>query len=181
MDHRPNTDPRAPAEPAADARPDQAAFAVSVILERRPAQSRWAEHLWSAVGITIGTPDPQTAPQLVREDAASALYRVDGLDVRLFADECESYYFNLVSASPRAFVIAHCDTPGAQPEPFHVSMSFDEAHAYLEGDDEIFAVPVPPELYRWTEAFVIDNYFPQKKTKRKLRDWSAEAADPGQP
>ena len=53
-------------------------------------------------------------------------------------------------------------------------MSFDEAHAYLEGEDEIYAVDVPPELYRWTEAFVIAHYFPQKKTKRKLRDWSAD-------
>ena len=53
-------------------------------------------------------------------------------------------------------------------------MSFDEAHAYLEGDDEVYAVDVPAELYKWTEAYVIANYFPEKKKKRKLRDWSAE-------
>jgi hypothetical protein len=56
-------------------------------------------------------------------------------------------------------------------------MSFDEAHAYLEGDDEIYAVDVPGELYRWTEAYVIAHYFPEKKKKRKLRDWSAD--EPG--
>jgi hypothetical protein len=55
-------------------------------------------------------------------------------------------------------------------------MSFDEAHAYLEGEDEIYAVDVPPELYRWTESFVISNYFPERKRKRKLRNWSADGS-----
>ena len=33
------------------------------------------------------------------------------------------------------------------------------------------------ELYRWTEAFVIANYFPEQKRKRRLVDWRAD--DPG--
>ena len=36
------------------------------------------------------------------------------------------------------------------------------------------SIDVPAEIYRWTEAFVIANYFPEKKRKRKLRDWSAD-------
>ena len=58
--------------------------------------------------------------------------------------------------------------------PKNVVALFDEAHAYLEGEDEIYAVDVPPELYLWAEAFVIANYFPEKKRKRKLRDWTAD-------
>jgi hypothetical protein len=115
----------------------------------------------------------------IREHEGAAYYLVGGLELRLFADECESYYFNLVSDTPRAYVIAHVDGAEARPQAFRVSMSFDEAHAYLEGEDEIFAVDVPPEVYRWTEAFVIANYFPEKKRKRKLRDWSND--HPGSP
>ena len=87
----------------------------------------------------------------------------------------------MVSDTPRAYVVAHVGDPNEAPEPFRISMSFDEAHAYLEGDDEIYAVDVPAEVYRWTEAFVIANYFPEKKRKRKLRDWSAESRDAGIP
>lgn len=149
-------------------------FPVAVLLERRPATSPWIEHVWSAIGIAVGRHGDPLAPKLIHEAQGVARYLVGGLDLTLYTDECESYYYNLVSDTPRAYVLAHATGDGAQPEPFRVSMSFDEAHAYLEGDDQIYAVDVPPELYRWTEAFVIANYFPVKKQKRKLRDWTAE-------
>lgn len=148
-------------------------FPVAVILERRPATSRWVDHIWTASGITVGRHDRGEA-RLIREDQGVAWFLIGGLEVALHVDECESYYYNLISDAPRAYVLAHGADDGGQPEPFQISMSFDEAHAYLEGEDEIFAVDVPPELYRWTEAFVIANYFPEKKRKRKLRDWSAD-------
>jgi hypothetical protein len=149
-------------------------FPVSVILERRPATSRWAEHVWSAAGIAVGRHGGDEASRLVRKVRDTAYFLVGDLQVTLHADECESYYYNLVSDSPRAYVVAHLSSEDGQPHPFLVSMSFDEAHAYLEGEDEIYAVDVPGELYRWTEAYVIANYFPEKKRKRKLRDWTAD-------
>jgi hypothetical protein len=151
-------------------------FPVAAILERRPAASRWADYVWTAAGIAVGRHADTGDPSLVREDDQRALFLVGGLEVALHVDECESYYHNLVSATPRAYIVAHQDDDGI-PEPFLVSMSFDEAHAYLEGDDEIYAVDIPAELYRWTEAYVIANYFPEKKRKRKLRDWSADDRD----
>ncbi len=147
-------------------------FPVSVILERRPATSRWIEYVWEAAGIAVGR-HPAGEPQLVREDAGSRFYLAGGLKVALHVDECESYYHNLVSESPRAYVVARLRDDG-MPQPFLVSMSFDEAHSYLDGDDEIYAVDIPGELYRWTEAYVIANYFPEKKKKRKLKDWKAD-------
>ncbi|MDJ0739229.1 MAG: DUF3305 domain-containing protein [Gammaproteobacteria bacterium] len=149
-------------------------FPVAVILERRKASSPWCDYTWQAKGIAVGRGDDAADPRVVRDDGDSALFLVGGLDVTLYADECESYYYNLISETPRAYVVAHVGDPDSAPEPFRISMSFDEAHAYLEGDDEIFAVDVPAEVYRWTEAFVIANYFPEKKRKRKLRDWTAD-------
>lgn len=161
-------------EPVSD---DLQHFPVSVILERRPATSRWVDHVWTAVGITVGRLAAENAARVVHEDQGVMHILVGGLEVALHRDECESYYYNLVSDTPRAYVIAHANSDEEQPQPFRVSMSFDEAHAYLEGDDQIYAVDVPPELYRWTEAFVIANYFPEKKYKRKLRDWSANESE----
>jgi len=148
-------------------------FPVSVILERRPATSQWIDHVWSAVGVTVGQHAAGSEPQLIREDQGVAHFLIGGFTVSLHVDECESYYYNLVSESPRVFVVAHTGDDNDRPQPFLVSMSFDEAHAYLEGDDDIYSVDMPAELYRWTEAFVIANYFPEQKKKRKLVDWSA--------
>jgi hypothetical protein len=69
--------------------------------------------------------------------------------------------------------------PGANdeaPVPFLVSLSFDEAHAYLEGEEQVYDVDVPAELYRWTEAFVLKHYVPEKRRKRQRKDWRQEAA-----
>ena len=60
------------------------------------------------------------------------------------------------------------------PVPVMVTLSFDQAQAYLEGDDTVFAVPIPPEMYRWSEAYVLQNYAPEKKYKRKLKKWTPE-------
>ena len=148
-------------------------FPVSVILESRPATSQWIDQVWQVVAVTIGSreDDANTVPRLIHSDGQVKRYICTGLKVRLFKDECESYYFNLMSDTPRCYVIAHVDDPEDPPDPFLISMSFDEAHAYLEGEDEIYDVDVPPELYRWTEAFVLVHYVQEKRTKRKRKDW----------
>jgi hypothetical protein len=152
---------------------------VAVILERRQATSRWQNFVWRATGITISDTTDGQSLNLVREGDDAALFLQGGLEVTLYRDECESYYYNLLSERPRAYVLAHANDADQAPEPFRISMSFDEAHAYLEGDDEIFDVDVPAELYQFTEAFVLANYFPEKKTKRKLRDWRTDGGVAG--
>ena len=69
---------------------------------------------------------------------------------------------------------AHVEDYDDPPDPFIVTLSFDEAHAYLEGEDDIFDVDVPPELYRWVEAFVLVNYAPEKRVKRKRKNWKEQ-------
>lgn len=154
-------------------------FEVAVILERRPASNPWSEHLWEVVGIAPGTTgegERGRVARLISEHGEVALFKVSGFRVQLHVDECESYYHNLVSPTPRCFVIAEPDT-GEGPIPFLVSLSFDEAHAYLEGEREVFAVDMPAELYRWSEAFVLRHYVPEKKKKRKLQDWRGGDAE----
>jgi hypothetical protein len=56
-----------------------------------------------------------------------------------------------------------------------VSASFDEAHAYLEAEGDAEAVPMPPEIYQWVERFVLKHYVPERKVKRKRRNWSEDS------
>jgi len=154
-------------------------FPVTVIMERRPATvSPWVDHVWTAIGITAGNLKAlrdKTRVAHIEEDVQLHFY--SGYLVKLHADECDSYYHNLMSPSPRCFIVVRQEDDDGEPRPFIVSLSFDEAHAYLEGDDTVFAVDIPPELYRWTESFVITHYCPQQRKKRKRKDWWEEESE----
>lgn len=154
-----------------------ASFPVSVILERRPASvGAWVNHLWRTTGIVVGDRGNHSGPsqpELIHQQHGVQQFAVHGLHVNLHEDQCESYYHNLMTTTARAYVVATLiEADGERrPSPFLVSLSVDEAHAYLEGDDDIDAVAIPPELYRWAEGFVLAHYAPEKKTKRRLHHW----------
>jgi len=152
-------------------------FLVSVIMQSKPSSSKWVEEVWDAIGLVVLTDEQgkHNVKQIIQGDSKQLIY--SGLTIRLFLDECESYYHNLMSPEPGCFIVAREeDAEGNEsdvPIPFLVSLSFDEAHAYLEGDDIVYSVAIPPELYRWTEAYVLENYSAEKRKKRKRKDWSA--------
>ena len=148
-------------------------FPVVVLMQRQPSKIKfWSDYQWEAIGVMALADNvtQNTTPQLVHEDGQVQHLLYSGFDVHLYIDECESYYYNLISPAPRCYVIARNNEDNI-PVPFLVSMSFDEAHAYMETDEEVYAVDVPPELYRWTEEFVLMYYAPEKRKKRKRDDW----------
>ena len=152
-------------------------FPVSVIMERRPVHgNRWVTESWQAIGVTVGAARQGQAenPLPLIEDGGVARFLWSGLRVELFADEAESYYHNLMVPNPGCYVIVRPLDDGT-PEPFLVTLSFDAAQAYQEGDETAYNVPLPPELYRAAEAFVIAHYVPEKKKKRKLDNWKGQA------
>ncbi|MCP4125634.1 MAG: DUF3305 domain-containing protein [Gammaproteobacteria bacterium] len=157
------------------------AFTVAVILERTQSRTTWVDHHWEAVGVAaaIGTHATASGAQKIYGKSDVQRYLYPGYPLQLHIDECESYYHNLMSPQPRCFVVADVDEDGV-PQPVLVSLSFDEAHAYLEGEDEVYSVNMPPEIYRWVEAFVLAHYLPTKREKRNLTDWK-QGGDRGSP
>ena len=153
-------------------------FPAVVLMQRQPSRiTQWSDYQWEAVAVMARSDALQhdNEPQLVHVDGEVAQYLYAGFDVKLYLDECESYYYNLIAAAPRCYVIAR-ENEDDVPVPFLVSMSFDEAHAYMEMEDTVYAVDVPPELYRWTEDFVLMHYAPEKRKKRKRDDWKTDDA-----
>lgn len=154
-----------------DSAAQPASFAVRVLMRpgRVPRQS-WMPRSWEVVGVVADGEDaPLDGVRLAVEgEDGTRIY--GGLRVRLYPDEAESYYHNLTVDQPRCFVVTREDDDGHQA-PFLVSLSFDEANAYLEGDDQVHAVDLPPELYRWLEAYVLSHYLPEPRKKRKRNDW----------
>ena len=85
-----------------------------------------------------------------------------------------------MSPEPGCFIVAsQAEGDDEMPVPYLVSLSFDEVHAYLEGDEQIYSVEIPAQLYRWAEAFVLTHYVAVKKTKRKLKNWHQSEAGAG--
>lgn len=152
-------------------------FSISVIMQQSPSDNPWVDSQWEAIGIVAGNPQSfsdHPEIELIQEQDGIRRYLYRGFTLRLHADECESYYHNLMSPSPCGYLVASMDDDGT-PRPMMVSLSFDEAHAYLEGDLNLYRVPIPPEIYQWTEAFVLAHYVPEQRTKRKRQDWARPA------
>lgn len=153
-------------------------FPVAVIMQRTPSLvSAWSDYQWSAVGITVVQTQVAEVeePQLVHEQGDTRQYLYYGFYVALYLDECESYYHNLMSPEPGCYILTR-QNENDVPVPFLVSMSFDEAQAYQECDEEVYAVAIPPMLYRWVEAYVLANYVATKRKKRKRQDWKNQHA-----
>ncbi len=149
---------------------------VSVIIEKRPSDHPWLDFSFQAVGVVAAATGMAGEPRRIHAEQGVERFLVAGLTLRLYPDQCESYYHNLMSPQPGCFIVAHQpDNSGDMPRPYLVSLSFDEVHAYLEGDELVYAVPIPPELYKWSEAYVLTQYVAVKKTKRRLTDWRQQA------
>lgn len=145
---------------------------LAVLMEKQPSSHPWADFKYDALGVVVRDGNEEKSVSQVYHNGEVEQYLFTGMSLQLHPDECESYYHNLMSPEPGCFIVASQPEESDQmPEPYLVSLSFDEVHAYLEGDEQIYSVPIPPELYRWAEAYVLTHYIAVKKTKRKLKNW----------
>lgn len=153
-----------------------ARFPVAVMTRLRPpGKQRWDSGGWQVSGVIAG--DHVAAGQHADDNASrdslplgDELRLWPGLHLHVHLDEAESYYFNLAADKPRVFVVSREDDERGF-EPFLATLSFDEAAAYEEGEDRVWAVDMPPEVHQWLEQFVLGNFFPEKRRKRKRDDW----------
>lgn len=151
---------------------------VAVVMEKKPSAHRWIDFSYNAVGVVSSNDAVDEEVRKILEHDGIERYLIGGLQLRLHVDECESYYHNLMAPHPGCFIVASTpEDPNEMPIPYLVSLSFDEVHAYLEGDETVYAVEIPPELYKWTESYVLQYYVATRKKKRKLTDWRQQSGD----
>ncbi len=159
---------------------------VSVLVERRLASNgRWSQYQWQCIEVLCGHEGAagERGCTLVGENPGGGVSRYvwSGLNIELFKDGCESYWYNLLSGEPYLFVICFQDqvlTDDEDPqalEPVLVTPNQDEANAHMESEDLVFSVPMPERVIEWVEGFVMDYYVPVIKKKRKRRNWTEES------
>jgi hypothetical protein len=146
---------------------DRIPLAVLLVREERH-MDRWRVARWQARGVVAGSAGG-TGRRLLRCDDHVQEWLVGGLELCLHRDEAEGYWFNLSGERPRLFVVCRAE-PGGAPAPFLVTADGEEAAAYEEGDDQVFSVPMPPEVYRVVERYVLTHFRPAPRHKRKRVD-----------
>lgn len=138
------------------------------------AMSRWQTHRWVLEAVDLVAPgQPRSAMLIDKSDSAERWVHI-GYKVELFIDDAEGYYLNVTTDAPCWFVLwrmeeeaAITDTPIAQPE--MVSLSYHDAGRWLDAQETVEQVPLPPEVLAWLQAFV-DEYHIIEPKKRKRPD-----------
>ena len=146
-----------------------ATMPFTVVLSHRPAAGgRWRVAQVGLAGI-LPCPAEKRGAESMREGAG--LFAFHGVPLTLHRDMAESYWANVSGEKPRLFLV--CREPEERGEtdaparPFLLTASGDEAAGHNETDDLTFAAPMPESARHFVEAFVMDNYFPEPKRKRK--------------
>jgi hypothetical protein len=149
---------------------------VSVILARHTVgRDGWSVPSWRVVGVVAGEHLPAGEARGVRLTTGSEeQFLWGGLRLELYRDATESYWSNLMGQTPSLFVLCTQREDGLL-EPIAVTADMHEACSGVEGDHNVFAAPVPPEVYQQIERFVVEHHRPQQRRKRKRIDWTGSA------
>lgn len=146
---------------------------VTVLVEYQSVHdNRWIVGRWAVTGVVAGKPLDEAGIQcrLVHSSHETQQYLWSGLSIELHPDDAESYYCNLMSDNPSVFVVCN-EVQGEALQPAIVTLSYGQAASYMETDQRVERIAMPADLYRWLEQYVLENYVPEKRKKRRRDDW----------
>jgi hypothetical protein len=147
---------------------------LAVVMERKEiSRGRWSVPSWQAIAVVAGkhiVGRDASASQLPSE-ADRRRFLWSGIPLTLFRDKAECYRHNLIGEQPALYVVCQ-QTASDELRPMAVTADPYEASGHVEGDDQVFQVGVPPEVYRQIEAFIVQHNTPEEKRKRKRKQWT---------
>jgi len=160
---------------------DESHFPVSVIMAHEIVTvGRWRVPRWRVNGViaseALGNDSPVNG-QVIHDDSETKHYLWSGFSIRLYQDSSESYWLNLVGQQPSLFVVCREDPVDGSCAPMVVTANYDEAGAYMEADATVMAAPMPPDIYRWLEQYVMEHYQPVEGKGRKRKAWFDQQED----
>jgi len=160
----------APRSPAAE-RPG---VRVAVVLERVRQPNRWEAWGFAIVDVVLDVGAFGATPSLLHDDGHTARWLYPGLDVQLFRDEGEGYYLNLSSGAPAWFVMWRIDDEDpSQARPESVTLSYGEAARWLDAQERVDNLPLPPDVAAWLQAYTDTHYRPEPKQRRRPQSFIA--------
>ena len=159
------------------------ALNVSVIMRREPivgAMSRWQSHRWVLENVVLegeaSTPAVEKSATLLIKNDSIERWKHAGYRAELYTDDAEGYYLNVTTDAPCWFVLWRMEENGedgaiitdasiAVPE--MVSLSYHDAGRWLDAQETVEQVPLPPEVVAWLQAFVDDHHVIEAKRRKR--------------
>ena len=152
---------------------------MAVIVERRPAQSRWASHVWRAVEVLPGA--PSTPPWTVLGEAGGVTRFFAGTaELVVYSGETEALVHNLGAAMPAVWVVLRRAAAAEGWSLLMATVDAGEAQAHADtGDDLVEMVAMPEAVRAWLEPFVARHHVERPKVKRRRDRADPEAMASG--
>ena len=134
-------------------KPDSVSISLGIVLQRTPGVTRWARHVWKAVGVLPGAA-PAHWTELRREGDAVE-YHAATLPLELYRTDTEAYLHGLSAKVPSVYVVMR-DSEDDQPlDLVLVTASPYEAQDYADTGEEIVEkVTMPEGLVAWIRDYV---------------------------
>jgi len=143
---------------------------LSVITAREPvADNPWITERWRVAGVVAGEAKGggKITRTLLRYGPDGEQYLWTGFALRLRPVEADGYYYNIIGQNPSLYVYCEHDDSG-EPRPRSITAEYIDALSHAEVGNATFAVPMPPEVYRIVEQFVLVHFEPEEpRMKRK--------------
>lgn len=141
---------------------------------------------WQALGVVAGQQfdAPRVERRLMRSGDDGDMFLWVGFRCRLHPAHTDDYAYNLQGETPGVYIVVSTHDDGFRPR--QVTLSLDEAQNtdatdLRSADETVLTVPMPPEVYRWVEHFVLDHHVPKKRKargkKRSRAMFDAEVGD----
>lgn len=146
------------------------AIALAVLTAREAVHDNpWITERWRVLGVVAGESfGSAREKRVIRSTPESEQCLWIGLSLYLNVSEADSYYYNLIGDNPCVYIFGHRDTSG-EIVPTQVSVEYIEAMAHAETGNEVFSVPMPPEVYRTVEEFVLEHFVPEEPRQSRKR------------
>ena len=140
---------------------------VAVVVERRPARSRWQDHVWRVVAVLPGA--PETPPWSVLGEADGIVrYHAGTADLVAYSTDTKSYKDNLEASTPSVYAVLRRGDTASGWTLLMATVDPTEAHAHVDvGDDLVEALPMPKPVFEGLSAFVARHHVERKDWKRR--------------
>jgi len=140
-----------------------APYRLAVIMERRRLADRWGSERWETKGVVRDDGASGAGQRVIVSDEAALQVLFPGLTLRLHVDEAEGYYLNITSPQPKIFVMWRMDGEVARPE--RLTVSYHEGARWMDAEESVDGVALPPDLLPWMAEFVSEHYKPEPRKK----------------
>ena len=161
---------------------------VAVLMRREPVQgamARWQTWRWVLADVVPQQASFGQAPSLLRKSEHETLFLYPAWCVSLFKDDAEGYWLNATSPTPCYFVMWRMVDPedGSEPvaEPQAVSLSYHDAGRWMDAQETVETVPVPPEVVTWLQDFSSQHFVPEEKKRQRPQSFMRLTDRFGQP